>query len=50
MLRLYAVCDGRTYPTEQYLYYSRREAMARYREKYGLKGRHGVVFHTPLTL
>lgn len=43
MLVISAVHDGRRYPEFKYLYYSKREAIARYKERYGLKGKHGVI-------
>ena len=45
MLVISAVHDGVHYPVFRYLYYSKREAIARYKEQYGLKGKHRVELH-----
>lgn len=36
---------GRYYPPARYMYYSKREAIRRYKEKHGLTGKHGVIIH-----
>ena len=45
MLIISAVHDGIHYPVFRYLFYSKREAIARYKERYGLKGKHGVTLY-----
>lgn len=42
MLVISAVHAGKMYPQFIYMFYSKREAIARYKERYGLKGKHGV--------
>lgn len=35
--------QGQYYPEQRYLYYSKREAIKRYREKFGLVGKRVVL-------
>ena len=35
----------RVYGERYFIFYSRREAIKRYREHFGLKGKRGLVFH-----
>lgn len=36
---IYASCSGVHYPPEKYLYYTKREAISKYRAKHGLVGK-----------
>ena len=45
MISISAVHDGIHYPVRSYVFFTKREAIARYKERYGLKGKHGVALH-----
>lgn len=43
---IYALHNGKIYPDEYYLGYSKKEAVAKYRNKYRLKYKHNVKFYS----
>lgn len=44
--QLRAQHEGKLYPIRRYFDYSRREAIAKYRAEFGLKGKHNVILTT----
>lgn len=40
-----AIHDGKVYPRHTFYYYTKREAIALYKEKFGLKGKHNVIIN-----
>ena len=45
---IYALHNGKIYPDEYYLGYSKKEAMIRYRKKHGLRYKHNVKFYNAI--
>ena len=43
MLIISATHNNINYPTNRYLYYTKREAIAMYKKKYSLTGKHNVL-------
>ena len=44
----YALYNGKIYPEGYYYGYNKKEAIARYRNKYGLKYKHNVRFYNAI--
>lgn len=42
----YALHNGKIYPSYLFYGYSKKEAIARYRNKYGLRYKHNVKFYS----
>ena len=38
-----AIHNGKNYPMHTFYYYPKKVAIARYKEKFGLKGKHNVI-------